>query len=284
MKIIVASFLTDAYQWFADTFLPIGNLSESIWNAGVQLIMSYALDSPQDFNRPAWTFAISDLFSISKSVGIVLVNLLFFANFIRAATNLKQNITLEMCVEAFAKLVFANVLMLKLDTAIRAITNATTNFAGVISVNQSTLTMDIVDLDIDWSFTYWLIDLVGIFIAGFCVFSLIKAFFIRYFDIYLLIAVAPLAISTISGGHEIDNTAKAWIKTFIGKCFEVVIMLMALGIGGYFASSLDLSQYITAVEMFANSIAIKISHLICMLIITTAVRSSDEFTRRAFGF
>mgnify|MGYP006913911359 CR=1 FL=1 len=66
---------------------------------------------PQHFSPATWKFVTETLYPWAMGIGLSMMNVFFICVFLKAASNLKENITLELCIEGMIRLVALNVLM-----------------------------------------------------------------------------------------------------------------------------------------------------------------------------
>ena len=120
-------------EWLFD-FLsgPTIKIAEAIWNSSMRLIIKLVCSTPQKFSTGTWAFVKENLYPWAEGIGLSALNLFFMIAFLKAVSNLHQNITLEMVIEAMIKVVVANVLylnILNIMTTIFSISSATANGA-----------------------------------------------------------------------------------------------------------------------------------------------------------
>lgn len=104
---------------------------------------------------------------------------------------------------------------------------------------------------------------------------------------FFYMAVAPLALSTYAGPHEIGHTGSSWVRTFLCALFEMtgIMLMMRLGTilinaGGLFPTA---SEDILG-GMLGSQGWEGLQAILGILIITGSVSGTDAMVRRAFGF
>ena len=108
-----------------------------------------------------------------------------------------------------------------------------------------------------------------------------------FLKLFFYMAVAPLALSTYAGPHEIGDTGSSWVRTFLCALFEMtgIMLMMRLGTilinaGGLFhTASEDILGGMLGSQGWEGLQAI-----LGILIITGSVSGTDAMVRRAFGF
>lgn len=108
-----------------------------------------------------------------------------------------------------------------------------------------------------------------------------------FLKLFFYMAVAPLALSTFAGPHEIGHTGSSWVRTFLCALFEMtgIMLMMRLGTilinaGGLFPTA---SEDILG-GMLGSQGWEGLQAILGILIITGSVSGTDAMVRRAFGF
>ena len=108
-----------------------------------------------------------------------------------------------------------------------------------------------------------------------------------FLKLFFYMAVAPLALSTYAGTHEIGHTGSSWVRTFLCALFEMtgIMLMMRLGTilinaGGLFPTA---SEDILG-GMLGSQGWEGLQAILGILIITGSVSGTDAMVRRAFGF
>ena len=108
-----------------------------------------------------------------------------------------------------------------------------------------------------------------------------------FLKLFFYMAVAPLALSTFAGPHEIGHTGSSWVRTFLCALFEMtgIMLMMRLGTilinaGGLFPTA---SEDILG-GMLGSQGWEGLQAILGILIITGSVSDTDAMVRRAFGF
>ena len=204
-------------------------LANTIWKAAMALIGGLLGTPPQDFSPDAWNFVERTLYPWSLSIGVSLLNLFFLIAICRAVSDLHHNITLEMTIEAFIKIVVANVIFLNLFLLMRLILSIAAAMVGEVYTMQSAdLIVD--EMDIGSTLFYLLFGIFFVLVAIVCSFLLLLTVYSRYIKIYLLIVLAPFALPALIGGRETERTFYAWLKTFLLNTFEIVAIALTMAI------------------------------------------------------
>ena len=131
-------------EWLFD-FLsgPTIKIAAAIWNSSMKLIIKLVCSTPQKFSTGTWAFVKENLYPWAEGIGLSALNLLFMIAFLKAVSNLHQNITLEMVIEAMIKVVVANVLYLNILNIM------TTIFSISSAMAKEVFTIDAPDLKVE---------------------------------------------------------------------------------------------------------------------------------------
>ena len=245
----------------------------------MHIIMTVLPMSPQTYSTDAWGYVSGTLYPWFAGAGAVLLNLFFLIGFVRQASNLKENITMEMWIEIFIKVILANVVIKNGLLIIRSFFKAAGLTVISIIVNTPEVPSDPADLgSLVFTSIFGIIYFVSALICGLKVLIEVLG---RYLQIYILVAVAPVAFATWAGGRGFEDTVYAWIRTFLATVFQVVIIAIALVICRFISGGLSgVAQAITFVSPgFVNAAV----GMVTMFLTATAVTSSDELLKRAFS-
>ena len=104
----------------------------------------------------------------------------------------------------------------------------------------------------------------------------------RFMQLYVMVACAPLALPFLAGGHGVERTGSAFIRAFLGKCFEIVVIALFLGIGTRLCRSIDWGS-MEGIEGIFDGAQQCIQSMITMVLMAASVKGADSFMRRVFG-
>ena len=213
-------------EWLFD-FLsgPTIKIAEAIWNSSMRLIIKLVCSTPQKFSTGTWAFV-------------------------------KENLTLEMVIEAMVKVVVANVLYLNILNIMTTIFSISSAMAKeVFTIDAPDLKVE--DMDIGSALFYQLFGLLFILAAIVCSFLMLWTVYSRYIKLYLLMILAPFAMSALVGGQEIERSFYAWMRTFLLNAFEIVVIALTM--------------------------VISFKLIGAMVLVTAAVKGSNAFLSKAMG-
>ena len=263
----------------------------NIWNSCVNVALYILGRTPSGLKPEAWDFVTGSIYPVFLAIGTALMSLFFIIGFLRSSIDIRHTLTLENTLLLFVRLVIANAVMVSILTWLPAMFRWAANLVTIIggiggnrSAYLGSLTADdilgdaiVTGLGGIPSLIISLFFLVLVAVSGFII---VLTIFKRIFNLYLIIPLAPLALSTIAGGQGITHTAYSYIKTFLTVCFECVLIAIVLAIGGYFigVGGMFNGQYAD------GPTAALVEACISVTMVSAAVRGADTFIRKAMGF
>ena len=235
-------------EWLFD-FLsgPTIKIAEAIWNSSMRLIIKLVCSTPQKFSTGTWAFVKENLYPWAEGIGLSALNLFFMIAFLKAVSNLHQNITLEMVIEAMIKVVVANVLYLNILNIMTTVFSISSAMAKeVFTIDAPDLKVE--DMDIGSALFYQLFGLLFILAAIVCSFLML------------------------------------WMRTFLLNAFEIVVIALTMVISfkliGAGISLFDGKNIVTSmVDGFWDAL----NSLFTMILVTAAVKGSNAFLSKAMG-
>ena len=198
---------------------------------------------------------------------------------------------MEASIQFFIKLALVDVVFLNLTNILVFLIEIEQAFFGIIvPEDAASLVIRVGD---DWEMSGSglifgnLFGLVFLFIClGGAVITLWTVYRV-FLKLFFYMAVAPLALSTYAGPHEIGHTGSSWVRTFLCALFEMtgIMLMMRLGTilinaGGLFPTA---SEDILG-GMLGSQGWEGLQAILGILIITGSVSGTDAMVRRAFGF
>lgn len=270
-------------DWLLDFFgiNNLFNLAQSGWNFFMLMTYSMIGMTPESYSPGAWSYVTGTLYPWFLTIGVTLLNIFCMVGFIRQASNLKENVTMEMWIELFIKVVIANVLMTNGIALMQDIMSMGSSLSGNI-MNDHFPSVYSSEMDLGAALVYLIFGLIYAIAAAVCGGMIFLEVMGRFLNLYMLVAVSPIALSTIAGGRGLDSAAHAWIKSFLTTVFQIAVIAIVLQIGARMMTS---SAYVdatnTPLDWFDGAGAVMMS-FITMIFLTTAVKGSDGFLKRAF--
>ena len=260
-------------------------LGVTIWNLIMSLVTGTITATPEAFSSEAWTYVTESVYPIMASIGATLLNLFFLIGCIRQLDNLREGLTLERTVEICIKLVFANSLML-LGIRLMRWAFDLSGWLGGMLLNGTTYGFDPENAGFGEEFLYSMFGLVFFLVCLICAVTIFLVVWGRYLQLFLLMATYPVAISTLPGGPGLQQTASAWVRTFLGKVFSIVIIALAIAIASRLSLSLDVFLSLDTDSIggqVINGVAQCVQSMFNMILMAAAVKGADTFMHRTFN-
>lgn len=252
-----------------------------VWNLVISLISSLMGYTPEDFSPEAWSYTVNTVYSFMLSIGALMLNLMYMAGLIRHCTNLKDNLTLEIVLDGLIKIMLSNFLMLNGLPLMKSVFRISAYMSkGFLSTDS--LTFRSLDMDISSVMFMHSLGILYFIVSIVCAGLIFVSVYGRYLHLYALVGIAPIAWATIPGGHGISNSASAWLRTFLAKTFESVIISIFIGIAGKLCENIDFGKIET--EWFiGNGMIQLIQNMAVMILLAAAVKGCEQFLRRAMA-
>lgn len=251
----------------------------AVWRFMLVLIGGVAIQTPESFSSDTWSYVTSDLYPMFLAIGSVLLNLFFYIGYVRQASNLRQEMTLEIFVEMCIKVCLGNLLIQSSVVITSAMYASSGNMAALIlSGTDDPFQQD--DVDGGAIFFYLVLGIVFFAVCVVCSFTVFLVCYGRFLQLYMLVLAAPPALATIASGGGISQTAVAWIKTLISKSFSIVAIALAITISSKLCNAID---YATEGLEAINGASQMLQNMCTMVLMTASVKGADVFMRRTFG-
>lgn len=251
-----------------------------IWNTVSSLFTSLLLLNPQKAGGGApWGF-VNNIYPYFLTIASSLLVLFFIIGYCRENIDLKQPLTFEKSMTMILRLLIANGLMTGILTYIPIVFRAGVSLTQIV-MGSSYQEIVVPEITEEWSFLGFILGFITICVAIAASVVLIMTVYTRFIKILLIIPLAPIAMSSFAGGGTMSQTGIAWIKTFLGYVFEVVVMSIAFGIGNTLVGGADIIpdkyEFVTA---YAR---VSLNMIIAMVAIVGAVKGAEATLRRAMS-
>lgn len=261
-------------------YLPAFHLARAVWNWCMGLCTGIMGTTPESYSSYAWAYVRDDLYPWALGIGVSMTNVLFIIAFLKAVSNFKESITLELCMEAMIRLVVLNVLLQVGFEIIRVMFRAASALAGDV-MQMEEIPFYTTDNDIGSHLFWWIFGTGYFIVALVCGVMIVLTLYGRYVKLYLLIVFYPLAMPTVAGGRGIDATAVAWLKSFISNTFEIVVIAIVMTVSGMLISGVNLPT-LPALEFFDGAAQALLS-MFAMILMAVSVKSSASFISKALA-
>ena len=231
----------------------------------------------------AWEYINNTVFPFFLGMGSVFLNMFVMAGFCRQASNLKEGITTEALIEIFIKLVAANMLMLNSLEIMQEINSFAVKATGFLinSYNVPSIVGD--DYDLGFSIAMSTLGLIYLIMAGVCSITILIEVAGRFVNLFMLIGVAPVALSALAGGKGLEQTAAAWFKSFLTSALQIIIIALTIQIVTKINWSITAFFDAGGLTSWFNGAVSVLGSIVFMPLLASCVKQSDSFLRRAFG-
>ena len=223
---------------------------------------------------------VQSIYSWFMGAGLVLLNLFCLIAFCRQASRLRENVTTEMWIELFIKVIIGNVLMLEGLNIIQGFLNVASATSSVF-LNISDVDIVTGNIDLGAVLAYVLVGIFFLIGSVVCGIMIVVTVAKRIVNIYILTCVMPIACSTLAGGPEIERSGWAWLKTFLSTCFEIVIIALVFALGGMLNTALQGVAIGDVNGWFVGFLSV-LCDLIYMIFLTVSVTGAGGLLRRTF--
>ena len=263
-------------------YSPFFQLAKTIWNILMSACTGLLTTTPEEFSGTAWRYVLNELYPWALSIGIASLNLFFLMGFFKSASNLKENITMELLVEVLMKLLVLNVLLVSGKTIITTLFKMASAMAGDIMLMESP-PFFAEDLDIGSRIFFYMIGLLYFLVALICGLLILLTLYGRYIKLYLLMVMYPIAMSTLVGGRDIENTAHAWVKSFLSNVFEIVVIALVMGIAGRIIAEISIFHSDGVILEHFDGFAQALNSMLYMILMAASVKGASSFLNKTFN-
>lgn len=261
---------------------PFYQIASAIWNTAMSACMGVMTKTPEGFSSATWTYVNNELYPWALSIGIMSLNFFVMMGFFKAVGNFKENMTIELMIEAMIKVVVLNVLLVKGLDVIKKIFEMASAMAGTAVMIEPPVFFT-GDVDVGSVMFFWIYGLFYFLVAMVCAFLILITLYSRYIKLYLLVVTFPLAMPSITGGRGIEGTAYAWMKSFLSNTFEIVIIALAIAIAGRITSGISIFTSDSAIFNTFDGFAQALNSMIYMILMAVSVKGAPTFLNKTFN-
>ena len=265
--------------------------SLDIWNGKMNEIWTIVTQSPQTFKEGKIWAVMSNINGALQAVGFALLVLFFTIGIARQFSNIAEVKKPEHALKLFIRFVLAKAvvsygmeLMMAIFNIVQGVISKIISTAGLSGANNTWLPQEIADA-VDKCNWFDQIPLGAVAILGglFIIvlsFIMILSVYGRFFKLYLYTAIAPLPLSSFAS-QQTEHIGRSFLKSFIGVCMEVAIIVLACIIFNVFASSAPGvntgDDVITMVWKYLGEL------LFNMLVLVGTIKMSDRVVKEMMG-
>lgn len=260
---------------------PFFLIANAIWDACMAACTGLMETTPESFSANAWNYVRTELYPWAIGIGISMMNLFFLIGFCRVATNFKENITLELCIESLIRIAALNILLQKGFDLIRMLFRIASYMAGYV-MREDSIGLFTTDEDIGSHLFWWLFGFGYFLVALVCGMVILMTLYGRYIKLYLSVVFFPLAMPSLLLGRGADATAYAWIKSFLSNVFEIVVIALVMSIAGMLIRGISLFGEVTVAGFFDGGFQ-AVNALISMVLMTASVKGASSYLNKSFA-
>lgn len=211
-------------------------MSIDMWNTVLRLILALLTQNPDTVAGGNPYQLVDNIYHILSSIGYVILVLSYLTGVAREVTDVRQLRRPEWIVMSLFRLIVAQMIMANGLTLLRGIyaffiriINAvfsTSVQLQPLTTLSDTLTQQIKDLD--WFSATGLMPIAILFLllmVAISIFMIILAY-MRFFRLFLLMAMAPIFLGTLGGG-VLGNSGKEYLRNHVSICMEGVALVVA---------------------------------------------------------
>ena len=269
----------DAFWNFLGGGLAYG-FGTGVWNWMIDLISATAGTTPEEFSSSAWNYVTNVVYDGSLAVAASILNIMYLIGIVRQAVKLRENYTAEILVEALIKVIIANFGLINGLPLMKQVFSLASKLAKVFFKNPAGGLYFKQDFhDLSSTLFFFVFGLVYLLISLVCSGLIFFSVYSRYMTLYLLVGVAPFAWMTIPGGSGVSNTFFSWLKTFLAKSLEIVVIAILIGIASALCKRIDFGS----IEGIGRGAIQVIQNLATMVLLAASVKGADYTMKRVFG-
>jgi len=217
-----------------------------IWNRGIDEVWSLLTENPETFKGGSIWGIVLNINGALQAIGYSLLILFFAMSVFKSAGGFRDFKRPESAIRLLIPFVAAKTAItygVEIMTAIFKICGGIVSrigggFGGINA--HLSLPNEIVEaiegVGFMTSIPLFLVVVLGVGLIAALAFKMILTVYSRFFRIYMYTALAPIPLAAF-GGEVTSGTGKAFIKSYIGVCFEGAIVILACIIYNAYAAS-----------------------------------------------
>lgn len=288
MEILISPVALAAPSWVVDLIKggSVYMLAQQLWNFIMNVVVTLLgmdLSSFTDNGAGAWEYIMDTVFPIFLGMGAVFLNMFALAGFCRQASNLKEGITTEALIELFIKIVASNMLMVNSLKIMQEINSFSVQATGLFLNSDNIPSVVGDDYDVGFTIAMTSVGLIYLIMSGVCSITILIEVAGRFVNLFMLIGVAPVALSTIAGGRGFENTGIAWFKSFLTSTLQIIVIALAIQLVTRINWSITSFMDSGGLSSWFNGFVGVIGSLAFMPMLAASVKGSESFLRKAFA-
>lgn len=273
--------LNALFESLLPSLSPFYTLGTVIWNLMLKLIGATVGQTPDTYSELAWGYVQYEIYPWMLAIGQSLLVTFAMVGYLRQAGDIKRDMTLEALVDCGIKLILASALMVSGLDLMQLLFSMAAKLSGGILTSTPVIYMQL-DMDVGAFLFYLFFGFLYFMVCLVCAGMIFLAVYGRFLNLYLLVLSAPIAMSTLPGGQGMSQTAYAWLRTFLAKTFEIVLIALAIVIGSRLSNLIDFGKLDGVAGIFDGAIQ-ALQNLSTMVLLTASIKGMDVFMRRTFA-
>ncbi len=270
-------------DWIGNLLIgPAYAIGNAIWNLIMAMVGNILITTPEGFSQEAWNFVANQLYPWALGIGTALLNLFFLIGFFKEASNIKENFTWEILINQGIKIILANALMQSGLSIIREFFRMASRLSGQVYLSNVP-PFSTEDVDLGAYLFFFIFGAIYILVAIICGFMILLTVYGRYLKLYVMVVMAPVAMSTMAGGRGMEQSAYAWIKNFLVNVFEILVIAITMAVAGKMISAIDFMTNASGLMNLVNGFPVVLQSLFTMILMTAAVKGADSMLRGSFA-
>lgn len=269
-------------QLFMSTFT-FSYSANVIWKACLSLVLAMFNMTPMDIGEGnVWNKLISNIYPLFSALGGSLLLTFLFVAFLKEISDFRKSITLELLVTYGVKIILGEFLLMNIITIVKEffVIAATLSVTTFVDFQYGFVTPSEPQFSDFLGYFFW--GIIYVVVALICGITIIFTVYKRFLNLYLLVIMAPIALSTITGDRGISQSAAAWVKAFLASTFEIVVTALALVISGWMISA-GVIVFSALEGTLAGWTIGYLEGAMTMAITAATVKSSEGLLKRAYA-
>ena len=273
-------------EWIKELLVGAFNLiypANEIWKTCMALVKAMLGITPVDIGGgDVWNRVVTEIYPPFLLIGSSLILIFLSIGFLKEITDFRKGITIEVLVTYGIRLILAEFLLVNAVPLIRLFFQMASQLSLTAFDDAVMSTVTPSDPQVGEMLTYlaWgLVYLIAALVSGFMI---LFAVYKRFLNLYLLTLFAPVALASMSGDRGICQTASAWVKSFLGSAFEIVVIALALSVSHWMIAG-GLIVFTALEGTIAEWTVSVLEGLMTMTITAVTVKGAEGLLRRSFG-
>lgn len=227
----------------------------------------------------AWN-TVENLYNIFIIIGIPLITIFFIYGYCRDAVDIRAELQTETTVKMYIRLIMSVTLLNGLMMWIPKFFSWAIKLLGI--TEQSSMALDtksLAEIMVEDSniFTRYIFGLLFLLVVLVACALMIWTCLGRFLNLYILIPLAPIALSTLAAGGQAAQTGYAYIKSVLFYTFEVVVLGIVLAIAPAFISAFSFA------ETGSSGMTVMLEGIVKVITIAAGLKGSETLVKHSLN-